>query len=310
MTRPLDYDYLKSLPPAPQRFYELLTYRMYAALKYDHARAKLVYSEFCAHAPQTRHAEWLRVRTQMNKVHHPHLRSGYIAKIDYERTVDGDGRPDWLMFYTPGPKARAEYRAFARRGGPVALEVEPLVLDPPPRPAAPGPSPPEAELLGRGITPTVAGALVRDHGEEAIRAQIEHLDWLAEKKPGKIADPAAWLVAAIRGSHAPPRGFVPKAERQRREEARQAQEREKAEARRRERAEAAREKAERQAIDAYWSALMPGQQAELDAAATAQADPAEVAQEWGALRKIGQRLRRDQYIRQLLASRATPPAEA
>ena len=35
MTRPLDYDYLKSLAPAPQRFYELLSYQMYAALKYD-----------------------------------------------------------------------------------------------------------------------------------------------------------------------------------------------------------------------------------------------------------------------------------
>ena len=33
MTRPLDYDYLKSLSPAPQRFYELLSYQMYAALK-------------------------------------------------------------------------------------------------------------------------------------------------------------------------------------------------------------------------------------------------------------------------------------
>jgi hypothetical protein len=27
MTRPLDYDYLKSLPPASRRFYELLSYR-------------------------------------------------------------------------------------------------------------------------------------------------------------------------------------------------------------------------------------------------------------------------------------------
>ena len=75
-------------------------------------------------------------------------------------------------------------------------------------------------------------------------------------------------------------------------------------------AEAARERTERQAIDAYWSALTPEQQAELDAAATARADPAEVAQESGALRKLGQRVRRDQYIRQLLASRAAPLAEA
>jgi len=33
MTRPLDYDYLKSLSPASQRFYELLSYRMYATIR-------------------------------------------------------------------------------------------------------------------------------------------------------------------------------------------------------------------------------------------------------------------------------------
>ena len=42
MTRPLDYDYLKSLSPAPQRFYELLSYQMYAALKNDRPRAQAV----------------------------------------------------------------------------------------------------------------------------------------------------------------------------------------------------------------------------------------------------------------------------
>ena len=131
-TRPLDYDYLKGLPPAPQRFYELLSYQIYAALKNNRPRARLTYSEFCTHAPQTRHTEWLRVRTQMNKVHRPHLQSGYIAEVAYEQAVNGEGRPDWVMLYAPGPKARAEYRAFARRGGPAVLEVEPLPIPNPP----------------------------------------------------------------------------------------------------------------------------------------------------------------------------------
>ncbi len=116
MTRPLDYEYLKSLPPAPQRFYELLSYQMYAALKYDRPRAKLTYSEFCAHAPQTRHTDWESVRSQMNKVHRPHRESGYIAKVDFQQTTDGD-LPDWVMLYMPGPKARAEYRTFANGVG-------------------------------------------------------------------------------------------------------------------------------------------------------------------------------------------------
>ena len=71
MTRPLDYDYLKSLPPASQRFYELLSFQMYAAIKHNRGRARLKYSEFCTYAPQARHFDWNVVRSQMNKIHRP-----------------------------------------------------------------------------------------------------------------------------------------------------------------------------------------------------------------------------------------------
>jgi hypothetical protein len=177
------------------------------------------------------------------------------------------------MSYVPGPKARAEYRAFTKRGGPVVLEVEPFLVDPSPPLAAPGPSPLETELIGRGVTPAMAADLVRHHGEETIRTQLEHLDWLAEKKPGKVADPAAYLVTAIRNGHAAPKGFVSQAERQRREEARQAQEREQAQRRRREREQEARERAERQAVDAFIQQLTPAERQRLEAEALARADP-------------------------------------
>jgi hypothetical protein len=271
--RPLDYDYLKSLAPAPQRFYELLSYQMYATIKNDRPRAKLLYSELCTYAPLVRQHDWDVVRPQLARIHAPHRKSGYVGEVDFQHTLDRDGRPDWIMLYQPGLKARAEYRAFARRGGPAVIEVEPLVLDPPPRPAAPGPSPLEAELIGRGITPAMAGELVRDHGEEKVRAQLEHLDWLAEKKPGKIADPAAWLVAAIRNGHGAPKGFVSKAERRRREEARQAKERAEAEDRRRRREEEARERALREEVDAYLKRLTPAEREALEAEALAGADP-------------------------------------
>jgi hypothetical protein len=273
MTRPLDYDYLKGLPPAAQRFYELVSFQMYAALKNDRPRAKLRYSELCTYAPLVRQYDRNVVRPQMARIHAPHKQSGYLAAIEFQDTVDGAGRPDWVMLYVPGVKARAEYRAFTRRGGPVVLEVEPLVLDPSPQLAAPGPSPLEAELIGRGITPAMAAALVRDHGEETIRAQLEHLDWRLETKPGKIADPAAWLVAAIRNGHTAPKGFVSKAERQRREEARQAQERAKVEQRRREREQEARDQAERQAGDAYLKRLTPAERKALEAEVLARASP-------------------------------------
>jgi hypothetical protein len=37
--RPLDYDYLKRLPPGPQRFYELLSFQIYGALASGRSRA-------------------------------------------------------------------------------------------------------------------------------------------------------------------------------------------------------------------------------------------------------------------------------
>ena len=306
MTRPLDYDYLRTLPPAPQRFYELLSYQMYAAIKNERQRAKLVYSEFCAHAPQTRHHDWERVRSQMNKIYRPHKQSGYIADIAYEQTVDGDGCPDWLMLYQPGPKAHAEYRAFTRRGGPVVLQTEPFNADPTPRLTGPGPTPPlEAELIGQGVTPGVAAALVRDHGEEKVRAQGEILDWYLAKKPGKIEDPAAWLVSAIKSpnGHAVPKGFVSKAERERQAEAkRQAADRA-AEDRRRKRAEAAEEKAELERAAEYWASLTPEERAQVDAASIAAADPASLAAEAGPFKEIMQRARREEYIRRMLADR-------
>jgi hypothetical protein len=298
MTRPLDYDYLRSLPPVPQRFYELLSYQMYAALKYDRPRARLTYSEFCARAPQTRHLDWERVRSQMNKVHRPHRQSGYVESVEFQKTVDAASRPDWLMLYKPGPRAWAEYRAFARRGGPTVLEVEPAeapeTLDVAPLSGL------EHELIRRGVTRATAAELVRLHADEKIAAQVERLDWLLEHRPKKLEDPAAYLVGAIRDDYAPPAGFVSRAEQQRREETRRARDRQDAEQRRRRRGAEARERDAQRRAAAYWESLSPDQQARLDAASIAWAGPDAVAAETGPLRAAMQRLRREQYIRQML----------
>ena len=157
MTRPLDYDYLKSLPPAPQRFYELLSYQMYATIKNDRPRAKLLYSEFCTYAPmvqairlgQRPAADWPRFT--------PRTRYPAISPTStMSRRSMMTASPDWIMLYQPGLKARAEYRAFAKRGGPVMLEAEPFTPDPLPQLVAPEASPLDAELVKRGVTEAVA----------------------------------------------------------------------------------------------------------------------------------------------------------
>jgi len=112
--RPLNYNYLKELPPAAQRFYEILSFNIFAAIKRNQLHAKLLYSEYCTRAPQKRYYDYDHFKKQMYKVRKPHLRSGYIESVSYEATTDSEGNPDWIMKYVPGPKARAEYKTFNR----------------------------------------------------------------------------------------------------------------------------------------------------------------------------------------------------
>ena len=126
-TRPLDYEYIRTLAPASHRFYELVSYKIYAALKHQLAEAKMLYSEFCTFAPQQRYYDYDQIKKQMYKVHRVHLKSNYIQKVRAAATTDNDGKPDWVLYYVPGAKACAEYEKFTgeRTGfGNKIIEVE------------------------------------------------------------------------------------------------------------------------------------------------------------------------------------------
>lgn len=206
--RPLDYDYLKQLAPGAQRLYELLSFQIYGALASGRPRAKMLYSEYCKYAPQTRYPDFEHIKKQMYKVHVSHRESGYIAKIDYEETVDSDGCADWEMFYTPGPKACEEFRAFTKRKG----ELKSLPSSPA-KPTASAQKPlqvriglSEAEtavlhaLILRGITEKKALELLADAKPgQNLAAQIEYFDHLQRcDVRQKITSPTGFLVSLIR----------------------------------------------------------------------------------------------------------------
>ena len=83
--RPLDYDYLKQLPPGPQRFYEIVSYRMFAAIRFRHSEAKLPYSEYCAFSAQQRYYEYESFRKQMYKIHREHLKQATLGRFATRR---------------------------------------------------------------------------------------------------------------------------------------------------------------------------------------------------------------------------------
>jgi len=297
LSRPLDFTYLRALPPIAQRWYELASFTLFGALKHRRPTARLAYSEFCLHAPQARCTESGPMRKQMARVHAPHLESGYLADVTFEATTDREGRPDWMMAYTPGPKARAEYRAFTGKGRPVLLDV-------PPTPSRPEPEPKPTglvlELVERGVTQAVAADLVRDFPEDRLRRQVEVVDWLRETKPKRVKDLGAYLADAIRKDFAPPAGFRSRAERAAAEATAQAEQDQQEQARQ----ATARAQAERDRVRAYWEALPPERQAALEAEALDQADPADRAAYAAAtappVRRMLQAGLRDAHIRRLL----------
>lgn len=168
VVRPLDYDYLRELSPSEQRFYEIISYQIFPALKYNQ-RARLVYSEYCALSTQVRNLDFEHVKKQMYKVHRPHIRSRYIADVEYEATTDAEGNPDWLMLYTPGDKARNEQLAFQNPAIVRKIrESEPPASAPPPaRRSAPKgaqqsiPMAPTLAAGPRSSEPEAADRLVR-----------------------------------------------------------------------------------------------------------------------------------------------------
>lgn len=215
-TRPLDYDYLKRLPPGPQRFYELLSFQIYGAIAGTRARAKLLYSDYCKYAPQVRYGDFDHVKKQMWKLHAPHREAGYIVKVDYQETTDGEGKADWEMFYTPGPKAFAEYQAFTHRQLPQLKASEPTVTRPEQgRPiqasldlAACFPAL-LTEMISRGIAEKKAAELLENvkPGQE-VMDQLEYVDSLiAKDRRGKLENPPGLYVFYIRDNIAPPVDF-------------------------------------------------------------------------------------------------------
>ena len=127
--RPLDYAYLKDLTPMAQRFYELVSYKMFAALKHRHPHATLRYGDYCLFSTQQRYTE--ATADAETDVQGPSTACAHqaISQGPYEATTDADGQPDWLLQYTPGPKAHAEYTTLSASPAPRPRRLFPPAMD-------------------------------------------------------------------------------------------------------------------------------------------------------------------------------------
>ena len=166
------------------------------------------------------------------------------------------------------------------------------------------------QLMSRTVSQNKAKELVTQFTAEQIVGKIDVFDWMMAKQDKRVAQsPAGYLVKSIEDDYAAPKGFVPRQEQTRRQEAKQAKDRQAAEDRRRKQQEEARERAQQQRDTAYWESLTAEQQAELQAKADAGADPGQLASAPGPLKRMGQHIRRNAYIRAMLDGRELAPAE-
>jgi hypothetical protein len=220
--RPLDYAYQKSLSPSAHRFYELVSFAIFACLQRRQREAKLLYSDYCLRAPQPRYTDRAKVQKQMYKLHQPHIESEYISKVRYEKVLDREGNPDWEIFYTPGRRAKAHFLFFGKnRADSIGEEVAVHSLSkgqsqPRParktrtgKPSLEGASPLSAALQERGVSAKVASALARDCQNE--QASLDAIQWgdhlINQAKPGEIRNPAGFYVYLVREKIAPPPAF-------------------------------------------------------------------------------------------------------
>jgi hypothetical protein len=214
--RPLSYDYLKILPPAAQRFYEIVSYKVFAALRHQHPQARLSYSDFCTFSAVQRYFDYDHFKKQMYKIHKPHLDSGYLAKINYQQTSDGAGNPDWMMLYDPGPRARAEYTTFQKRTagtGAVPVTDDSIYSEPAEIQVTTMREMPadglEQELMSRGVSHHQAQkVLSKIAAGQLVSEQIQWGDRLVRESHGRIYNPPGFYIYLIRENILPPADFL------------------------------------------------------------------------------------------------------
>lgn len=208
--RPLNYDYLKQLTPSAQRFYEILSYRVFAAFSQSRPQARLRYSEYCTRAPQQRYTDGDRMRKQMYKIHLPHLRSCYIEDVEYRNCRDAKGDPDWELLYKPGKKAKAEFMAFTNR------KLELVVQESEPVPSVEADSPELlAELTNRGISEKRSRELLKTlPKDQPVLTQLQFADSLIKSgQAGAIRNPPGFYIHFLQSNISPPQQVAAPAER-------------------------------------------------------------------------------------------------
>ncbi len=274
----IDYDFYMNLDhPTARRMYRFLSKRMYHRAEWTFDLKDLAFEHVGLSRNYASNAG--KIKEKLQPAIDELETAGFLEPAEKDDRYIKEGKT-WRIRLT----RKASALNAGESANAVAVPLQPLV----------------AELMKRGVHPETAIELAQFHGFEEIHLRLEIFDWLIGKNDRKVAsNPAGFLISSILKSYTVPKGFLTKTERDRLVEQRRKKEHGVG-VRRPANRQDAREQAEYLAIDAYWKALTPQQRAELQAKADSAGNPADLALESGPLRAIGQQIRRQAYLSELL----------
>jgi hypothetical protein len=161
--RYIDNQYMFSVGPSSQRWYELLAAKIFGVIKNNGSYCEIRYSWYVKHHHTLkRFYTRKRVVFQMTRLAQDHLDSGYLTKVEYRSVKEPGQEIDWIIRYYPGETARASIArilSFRHRQHPTGEKLKISVRTARPRAKRPATSegqgiedPLLAELTRRGIT--------------------------------------------------------------------------------------------------------------------------------------------------------------
>lgn len=282
----IDYNlYMRLEHPTARRMYRFLSKRMYHRPDWTFDLRDLAFEHIGLSRNYSGNAG--KIKEKLQPAIEELEAAGFLVPASKEERYSKDGKTWKIRLIRKNPPP-----SLPSSNGTAPLPLEPLI----------------DELATRGVHRETAAELVQEHPAGSICVKLEVFDWLTAKDDKRVAkNPPGYLLTSIIKDYPVPKGFVSAAERQRQQEAKQAKERQATEERRRKQEQDARDGEERRKIEAYWNALTPEAQAELDAAARAEADPETLKLLTGPMKKVGAKVIRDQAIVRLLRSKGELP---
>ena len=244
----LDYERYRSLQnPTSKQMYRFLDKRFHWGDRIDFDLHNFAFE----HIGLSRGYDTGKIKEQLRPSIEELEHCGFLVPFGPEDRYVQIRRKSWRIVFARNRKQQPVAEPQSATDVTAKAAAPPLLPDiayAPPAHDAPCP-PPEGlakELINRGVTDTAVPALLAQYSPERIAHQIDVFDWLVETKNRNVTkadNPAGYLIDSIRKNYRAPKGYQPKAERERLQKAAEEKQRQKRES---ERQNQVREEAERQ----------------------------------------------------------------